>query len=91
MARNHVAANTLLFVLVGGGLAAGFAIRQEVFPAYEIDIANFRMSYPGASPEEVEQGIILAVEEQVRGLEVVKRIEAVAREVPAIDGWRFAE
>ncbi len=80
MARNHVAANTLLLVLLGGGLAAGFTIRQEVFPAYEIDIANFRMSYPGASPEEVEQGIILAVEEQVRGLEVVKRMQAVAQE-----------
>ncbi|MBU0617133.1 MAG: efflux RND transporter permease subunit, partial [Planctomycetes bacterium] len=69
-----------MLVLVGGGLAAGFAIRQEVFPAYQIDIVNFRMSYPGASPEEVEHGIILAVEEQVRGLEVVKRMEAIARE-----------
>ncbi len=80
MARNHVAANTLMLILVGGGLAAGLTIRQEVFPSYQIDIARFRMSYPGASPEEVEQGIILAVEEQVRGLEVVKRIEAVAQE-----------
>ncbi len=80
MAENHVAANMLMLVLLGGGLAAAFTIRQEVFPSYELDIVNFRMAYPGASPEEVEQGIILVVEEQVRGLEVVKRMEATASE-----------
>ncbi len=80
MARNKVAANLLMLILLCGGIFAAFKIKQEVFPAYELDIVNFNMSYPGASPEEVEQGIVLAVEEQVRGLEVVKRIEAVAHE-----------
>ncbi len=91
MARNHVAANTLMLILVGGGLAAGLMIRQEVFPSYQIDMARFHMSYPGASPEEVEQGIILAVEEQVRGLEVVKRIEAVAQEGSAAVSMELTE
>jgi len=80
MARNHVAANIIMVALLGGGVLVGFNIKQEVFPAYELDIISFRMSYPGASPEEVEQGIILAVEEQVRGLEVVKRLTAEAEE-----------
>lgn len=80
MADNQVAANMLMLVLLGGGLAAAFMIKQEVFPAYELDIVNFSMAYPGASPEEVEKGIILVVEEEIRGLEVVKRMEAVAQE-----------
>ncbi|MBN1492136.1 MAG: efflux RND transporter permease subunit [Phycisphaerae bacterium] len=80
MARNYVAANIIMLGLLGGGLFAAFHIRQEVFPAHQIDIINFSMSYPGASPEEVEQGIILAVEEEVRGLEAVKRMTATAFE-----------
>ncbi len=80
MARNHVAANILMAVLLGGGIFASFFIRQEVFPVYDLDIVSFRMPYPGASPEEVEQGIILAVEEHVRGLDVVKRMTATAEE-----------
>ncbi len=80
MAKNYVAANIIMLGLLIGGILTAFTIRQEVFPAYEMDVVLFRMSYPGASPEEVEQGIILAVEEQVRGLEVVKRITAAAEE-----------
>ncbi|UCC99754.1 MAG: efflux RND transporter permease subunit, partial [Phycisphaerales bacterium] len=80
MARNHVAANIIMVALLGGGIIVAFNIKQEVFPAYELDIIRFHMSYPGASPEEAEQGIILAVEEQVRGLEVVKRLTAEAEE-----------
>src|SRR5262249_54629911 len=37
-------------------------------------------SYPGASPEEVEEGIVLAVEEELRGLEAVERIISTAGE-----------
>lgn len=80
MARNHVAANILMAVLLGGGIFAGLTIRQEVFPVHDLDIVSFRMPYPGASPEEVEQGIIVAVEEHVRGLDVVKRMTATAEE-----------
>ncbi|MBW1804684.1 MAG: efflux RND transporter permease subunit, partial [Deltaproteobacteria bacterium] len=43
-------------------------------------MVNISVSYPGASPEEVERGIILAVEEAVQGLEGVKEITASARE-----------
>ena len=80
LARNHVAANLLMFTLIGGGLASIFTIKQEVFPSFQLDIVNISMSYPGSSPEEVEEGIILAIEEEIRGLEVVERIESTARE-----------
>lgn len=80
MARNHVAANILMFTFLIGGVITAFFIKQETYPAYELDIIEFSMSYPGAAPEEVEEGILLAVEEEVRGLEAVKRIEARADE-----------
>jgi len=80
MAHNNVAANLLMFVFVLGGLIVCTRIKQEVYPSYELDVVNFRMALPGATPQEVEEGILLPAEEAVRGLEAVKRIEAHAEE-----------
>jgi multidrug efflux pump subunit AcrB len=80
MARNRVAANALIAVLLLGGLLMLPQIRQEVFPEAEPDVVIIMVPYPGASPEEVEQGVILAVEEEVRGVDGVNRVSAVAVE-----------
>lgn len=80
MARNSVAANLLMLLFVIGGLVVASKIKQEVYPAFELDIVNFRMELPGATPEEVEDGILLPAEEAIRGLDVIKRIESTAVE-----------
>ena len=80
MARNSVAANLAMFVIFVGGLLGLSNMKQEVFPEFTPEIVNVTVPYPGASPEEVEQGIVLAVEEAVRGVDDVKRITASANE-----------
>ena len=80
MARNHVASNLLMLGLLLGGLLTAGRIKQEIFPSFQLDIVDIRIPYPGASPEEVEEGIVLAVEEELRGLEVVERLVATATE-----------
>jgi multidrug efflux pump subunit AcrB len=80
MAGNSIAANLLMMVLILGGLVAAFSIRQEVFPEFELDIITVSVAYPGTSPEEVEQGVVLAIEEEVRSHENVDRVTAVASE-----------
>ena len=80
MARNSVAANLLMMVIIVGGLLAVMQVKQEVFPEFDRDLINVTVPYPGASPSEVEQGIVLAVEEAVRGIDGVKRITSVAAE-----------
>lgn len=84
MARNGVAANLLLLVFMVGGLLAAPRVTREVFPSPELDVVTVFVSYPGASPEEVEQGVILAIEEAVRGIEGVKRVRSVADEGEAL-------
>ncbi len=66
MAGNSIAANLLMLVLLVGGLVLGMQIKQEVFPEFSMDEISITVSYPGASPEEVEQGIVLAVEQAVQ-------------------------
>ncbi|MEL7372510.1 MAG: efflux RND transporter permease subunit, partial [Myxococcota bacterium] len=80
MARNVVAANLLMGVLIAGGIAAWGSVKQEVFPEFDLDVVTIGVAYPGASPAEVEQGIILAVEEGVRSLDGIKKVTSSAVE-----------
>ncbi len=80
MAGHTVAANLLMVVFLVGGLIFAGQIKKEVFPDFELDIVTIQVAYPGASPEEVERGIILAIEEAVQGIDGVKEITATAQE-----------
>ena len=80
MARNSVAANLVMVFLIVGGLGMAFFIKKEVLPDSTLSVVNIEVSYPGASPAEVEKGILLPVEEAVRGLEGVKEVTSTARE-----------
>src|SRR3989339_1680711 len=80
MAGNSVAANLIMVVLMVGGLFMGFNIKQEVFPEFSLDRVTISVAYPGASPEEVENGIIRAIEEAAQDLEGIDEITAVANE-----------
>lgn len=80
MANNSVAANLFMILFLLGGLIMSCRVRQEVFPETTLDIVSVEIPYPGASPEEVEKGILLSVEEAVRGIDGVKRVTSVATE-----------
>jgi multidrug efflux pump subunit AcrB len=80
MARHPVAPNLLMALLIIGGLLMTTQIKQEVFPDFQTDTVIVQVAYPGATPEEVEQGVILAVEEEVRGITGVDEVRATARE-----------
>jgi multidrug efflux pump subunit AcrB len=80
MAGHSVAANLLMAVFLVGGIIMLSQIKKEVFPDFELDIINITVPYPGASPEEVERGVILAIEEAVQGLEGVNEVTASAKE-----------
>jgi multidrug efflux pump subunit AcrB len=78
--HNPVAANLLMFVLLIGGLLALPLIKQEEFPAIEMDIANISVAYPGASPEEIEESICIRIEEEIDGTPDIDRISSLAVE-----------
>lgn len=80
MTNNRVTPNLMMIVLILGGLWFASNIKQEVIPEFDLDMVKVMVPYPGSSPEEVEQGIILAIEEGVRGLDGVKEITATASE-----------
>ncbi len=80
MAANPVAANILMLFFLVGGLYAGSKIKQEVFPEFERDAVQVTVSYPGASPEEVTDGIVLPVEEAISSIEGIDEVYSTAVE-----------
>jgi len=80
MARNSVAANLLMLFLVLVGFVSVSSIVQEVFPEASLDSIQIRVTYPGASPEEVEESIVQKIEEQIEGVDGIRRVASVAAE-----------
>jgi multidrug efflux pump subunit AcrB len=80
MVHNRVAANLLMLFFLVGGLFAFTQIRQEVFPDIQENIVSIKVAYPGASPQEVEEGIVLAVEEALTGMEGIEQLDSTASE-----------
>ena len=79
-AHNPVAANLLMAIILVVGLGSAFTIQRAMFPTFDIDMIFINMAYPGASPEEVEQGIVLKIEEAINDLDGIKRVESDALE-----------
>ena len=79
-ARNGVAANLLMLLLLLGGGAAAFTTVQEVFPEFSLDTVQIEVTYPGGSPEEVEQSIVRRIEDRIEGVEGIDRILGTATE-----------
>ena len=80
MAGHSVTANIIMVILLVGGIFLSLNIKKEVFPDFDLDRVVVTVAYDGASPEEVERGIILAVEEAVQDLEGIKEVTSTADE-----------
>ena len=80
MAKHRVAANLLLvFVIIAGLMSLGSLV-QEVFPEFSLDTILISVPYPGATPDEIEESILLKTEEQVVSVEGIDEIISTADE-----------
>ncbi len=92
-ADNHVAANLLMLFVLGAGILTAIGIKLEVFPETTLDVITITVEYPGASPAEVEEGVVRRIEEKIAGLTGIERIDSAAREgmgtinVEVMKGW----
>jgi multidrug efflux pump subunit AcrB len=80
MAGHPVASNLLMVFILAAGVFSMANVVVEVFPDFDLGAVQVRVEYPGASPEEVEEGIIQKVEERVEAIEGVSQINSTASE-----------
>jgi len=78
--RYKVWTNVLMFSTLVFGLLFLLNMKYSFFPETRPDFLNVQVAYPGASPEEVEEGVVLKIEEAIDGLEGIERVTSVSRE-----------
>ena len=80
-ARNHVTANLLLCGIVIGGLYSLFTqLNLDLFPIIEPQVIKVVVPLRGATPEDIELGVAIRIEEAVQDLEGVSQIISRSRE-----------
>jgi len=73
-ARNSVAANLLMVFILVGGLLTIQTINKQMFPQIKINWISYSAPYPGAAPQEVEEGITIKIEEALETVQGLKRV-----------------
>ncbi|GGZ72632.1 efflux RND transporter permease subunit [Algibacter mikhailovii] len=78
--KYHVAVNVFLLAFLAFGVIGVRSLKSSFFPLVDTVIITINITYPGASPQEVEEGIVLKIEDNLKGLEGVDRVTSVSRE-----------
>lgn len=76
--RNHVAGNLLMLLIVVAGLMTWPKLKMEIFPETAINAVLISVPYPNATPEEVEKGILIPIEEAIQDLDGIDAIRSTA-------------
>ncbi len=80
LVRYPIWANVVMFSTIGFGLITFSQMSYSFFPELQTGIITIQVIYPGASPQEIEEGVILKIEENLDGLEGIERVTSVSRE-----------
>jgi len=78
--KNSVTVNLIMVFIIVAGVFTVVKMRREMFPQFALDMIYMRVVYPGSSPEEVEEGICIKIEEKIEGIDGIDRITSTARE-----------
>ena len=78
--KHSVAVNVLILTFLIFGLAGAYKLKSSYFPLVDSKNISINIVYPGASPQEVEEGIILKIEDNLKGLNGVDRVTSTSLE-----------
>jgi HAE1 family hydrophobic/amphiphilic exporter-1 len=78
--EHRVSVNLIMVFLIVAGFFTVINMKREMFPQFSLDMINIGVTYPGASPEEVEEGICIKIEEQLKSLENIKTMYSTSLE-----------
>ena len=75
-----VAVNVLMIAIILGGWQGLKRMNSSFFPLIPPDTITITAAYPGASPQEIEEGVVLKIEDNLRGLAGIERLTSVSSE-----------
>ncbi len=78
--KYEVAVNIVIFAFVIFGIFGFLGLKSSFFPLVDSEVINISIAYPAASPQEIEEGIIIKIEDNLKGLLGIDRVTSTARE-----------
>ena len=75
-----VAVNVLIFAFIIFGAIGAKSIKSSFFPLTDSKLIRINLIYPGASPAEMEEGVVLKIEDNLKGIVGVERVTSVSQE-----------
>ncbi|WP_297761223.1 efflux RND transporter permease subunit [uncultured Muriicola sp.] len=78
--KYHVAVNVVIIAFFIFGIVGALSLKSSFFPLTDSKNISINITYPGASPQEIEEGIVLKIEDNLKGLEGVDRVTSTSRE-----------
>ena len=76
--RNNVAANFIMVLVLLAGISTWLKLKKEIFPETSTNVVSVSIPYPGATPEEVEKGVCIPIEEALRDLQGIDVMRSTA-------------
>ncbi len=83
-ANNPVVANILMFTIIAGGIFSALTVRKEGFPAFASESVVVKVPIRGGTPENVERGVAIKIEESLVGVDGIEHVRSVSGESLAI-------
>ncbi len=78
--KYHVAVNVIILAFFIFGILGALSLKSSFFPLVDSKNILINIAYPGASPQEIEEGVVLKIEDNLKGLEGVERVTSTSRE-----------
>ncbi len=78
--KYHVAVDVIVLAFLIFGVVGATSLKSSFFPLTDSKNVFITVTYPGASPQEIEEGIVLKIEDNLKGLEGVDRVTSTSRE-----------
>ena len=79
-ANHPTAANLLMFLFVVLGIMSISSLRRETFPDFAATKVEIKVIYPGATAEDVEEGVCQRIEDAIDEVNFVEEVVSEARE-----------
>jgi multidrug efflux pump subunit AcrB len=78
-AKHRVAANLLMVIMIIAGAIGVDRLRTQFFPTFELDIITVSVAWPGATAEDVQEGLTIPIENAIEELAVIDSIDATSQ------------
>ncbi len=78
--KHHVAVNVVIAAFAIFGILGMLSLKSSFFPLVDSKIITISVNYLGASPQEIEEGVVLKIEDNLKGIEGIDRVTSASRE-----------